>query len=281
MSDKVGEQESRGQMISAGIQARTIEPMLNVNDLAVESKGVGLAFGSKNVLSDVTLGFPRGSITALIGPSGSGKTTFLRSVNRMNDKVKGYTHSGEVLLDGASIWGPNVDLLSLRRRVGMLFQRANPFPMSILDNVLVGIRAHKLAPKSSHVGLAKDLLQEVGLLDAVQDRLNDSPFRLSGGQQQLLCLARALAVAPEVLLLDEPTSALDPFSIEAVESLIARLSPKLTFIVVTHNLQQAKRLSHYTAFLYQGRFIEYGPTAQVFGNPKEVETQRYVSGVMG
>jgi phosphate transport system ATP-binding protein len=260
---------------------RSVEPDLDTSDLVLKSEQLSLSFGDNTVLRDVSLSFPRGSITALIGPSGSGKSTFLRSINRMNDKVRGYRHTGEVTLDSKSIFDPKIDLLDLRRRVGMLFQRPNPFPMSIIDNVTIGLKSHKLANKSERLTIAKDLLQEVGLLKAVQDRLNDSPFRLSGGQQQLLCLARALAVAPEVLLLDEPTSALDPISIEAVESLIARLSPKLTFIVVTHNLQQARRLSYYTAFLYQGQFIEYGPTAKLFSAPDREETQRYVSGVVG
>ncbi len=247
----------------------------------IRTDSLNLGFGSTMILEDINLEFPRGSITALIGPSGSGKTTFLRSLNRMNDKVRGYKRAGEVKLDGTSIWDSQVDLLQLRRRVGMLFQRPNPFPMSIRENVLVGVKAHKLARKSDFNQITETLLKEVGLWKAVSDRLNDSPFKLSGGQQQLLCLARALAVRPEVLLLDEPTSALDPFSIELVESLIARLAPAVTFVVVTHNLAQAKRLSHNTAFFFQGRLMEYGLTTQIFANPQQPETQRYVSGAMG
>ncbi|NNN14023.1 MAG: ATP-binding cassette domain-containing protein [Acidimicrobiaceae bacterium] len=247
----------------------------------MKTKSLTLGFGGSTVLDGVSLEFPRGSITSLIGPSGSGKTTFLRSLNRMNDGIRGYRRQGEVLLDSASIWDSAVNLLQLRRRVGMLFQRANPFPMSIRENVLVGVKAHGLAKRNDFDEITETLLKEVGLWKAVSDRLNGSPFSLSGGQQQLLCLARALAVRPEVLLLDEPTSALDPFSIELVENLIAKLAPKVTFVVVTHNLAQARRLSHATAFFFQGRLAEYGPTNKIFTAPSQLDTQRYVSGSIG
>lgn len=260
---------------------RGVRPNLDEQDLALFTDRLSIGFESKPVLEEVSLSFPRGSITALIGPSGSGKTTYLRTLNRMNDHVRQYFRTGDVLLDGLSIFGPRIDLLALRRRVGMLFQRPNPFPMSIIDNVLVGARAHRIVHRKQEKDLAQALLEEVGLWKAVSNRLGDSPFRLSGGQQQLLCLARALAVGPEVLLLDEPTSSLDPISIEAVESLIARLSPRISFIVVTHNLAQAKRLSHYTAFFYQGKLVEHNVTSEVFSNPSAPETQRYVSGSMG
>lgn len=258
-------------------RSQTYDPQDNV----ITTEKLTLGFGGKTVLGDVTLSFPRGSITALIGPSGSGKTTFLRSINRMNDKVNGYRHSGEVKIDDQSIWSNNIDLLALRRRVGMLFQRANPFPMSIKDNVVAGVKAHKIAKKTQFDSIASKRLEEVGLLKAVHDRLNDSPFRLSGGQQQLLCLARALAIGPDVLLLDEPTSALDPMSIESVEKLITKLSPAITFIVVTHNLAQARRISHNTAFFYEGRLMEYGPTEQLFEDASQPETKQYLSGRMG
>lgn len=248
---------------------------------AISTDRLTLGFGNKTVLSDVSLAFARGTITALIGPSGSGKTTFLRTLNRMNDNVKGFVRTGDVTFDGQSIWSPQSDPLALRRKVGMLFQRANPFPMSIEDNVVAGVRAHKIAKKSQLRNIALMRLEEVGLLKAVGNRLNDSPFRLSGGQQQLLCLARALAIGPDVLLLDEPTSALDPLSIEAVEDLILRLTPAITFIVVTHNLAQAKRISHNTAFFHEGQLKEYGPTKAIFEDASQPETQRYVSGRMG
>jgi phosphate transport system ATP-binding protein len=240
-----------------------------------------LSFGSRVVLSGVTADIQTGAVTAIIGPTGSGKTTLLRTFNRMNDKVTGYRHTGDVFLDGRSIWSPTVELMTLRRKVGMLFQRPNPFPMSIIDNVVAGVRAHKMAKGGEIREIARQRLTEVGLWSAVSGRLKDSPFRLSGGQQQLLCLARALAINPEVLLLDEPTSSLDPMATESIESLIRTLVPKITVIIVTHNLAQARRMSDRTIFLYQGHLVEHGPTQQVFENPTREETAHYVSGRFG
>jgi len=240
-----------------------------------------LGFGQKSILSDINVEVRRGAITALIGPTGSGKTTLLRTFNRMNDKVTGYRHSGDVLLDGRSIWHPGLELMSLRRKVGMLFQRPNPFPMSIMDNVVAGVKAHRMASKTGLKSIAQQRLTEVGLWDMVHDRLKDSPFRLSGGQQQLLCLARALAIGPEVLLLDEPTSSLDPVSTESIEALIRDLTPKITVVIVTHNLAQASRVSDRTIFLNRGRLVEHGDTRQVFENPGQEETAHYVSGRFG
>ncbi len=242
---------------------------------------LSLSFASTTVLRDVTMRARQGTITALIGPTGSGKSTFLRTLNRMNDKVPGFTHSGDVTLYGESIWGPRQDLLTIRRRVGMLFQRPNPFPMSIRDNVVAGVRAHGIARGEQLDVVAEMRLREVGLWDAVKDRLKESPYRLSGGQQQLLCLARALAVGPEVLLLDEPTSALDPLSTDAVERLLRTMTPALTLIVVTHNLGQARRLSDSTMFFFDGRLVEHEATETLFANPREADTGRYVNGLMG
>ncbi|HWE68354.1 MAG TPA: phosphate ABC transporter ATP-binding protein PstB [Acidimicrobiales bacterium] len=247
----------------------------------MEAKKLCLQFGQKAILSDIDIVFKRGTITALIGPTGSGKSTFLRTLNRMNDRVVGFKYQGDVLLEQSSIFDPRIDLLLLRRRVGMLFQRPNPFPMSIRDNVVAGVKAHRIAKGKQLDVVAERRLTEVGLWDAVKDRLGDSPFRLSGGQQQLLCLARALAVGPEVLLLDEPTSSLDPISTEMIEDLIRRLSPALSLIVVTHNLGQARRISHNTMFFYQGELIEHGETEQIFERPQQTHTERYVSGRMG
>lgn len=247
---------------------------MNATDLA-------LGFGSATVLSGLNLEIPKGSITALIGPTGSGKTTFLRSLNRMNDRVAKHWHRGEILLEGSSIYSPGVQLMALRRRVGMVFQRPNPFPMSIAGNILSGVKAHRIANREHYRDIVEARLREVGLWDAVSNRLGASPFNLSGGQQQLLCLARALAVGPEVLLLDEPTSALDPISTEYVEALIRDLTPALTIIIVTHNLAQARRVSHNTMFFYSGRLVEHGPTDKIFSNPSEQETERYVTGRMG
>jgi phosphate transport system ATP-binding protein len=240
-----------------------------------------LGFGQRTILSGITADIRRGAVTALIGPTGSGKTTLLRTFNRMNDKVSGYNHRGDVLLDGRSIWQSGVELMSLRRKVGMLFQRPNPFPMSIMENVTAGARAHKLASKNGMHAIAEENLTAVGLWSAVKDRLKDSPFRLSGGQQQLLCLARALAIKPDVLLLDEPTSSLDPNATESIEQLLRALIPGLTVVIVTHNMAQARRVADQTIFLNQGRLVEFGDTEQIFEHPAEEETARYVGGRFG
>lgn len=247
----------------------------------ISTAGLTLGFGQHDVLRDVSLDVQRGVVTALLGPTGSGKTTLLRTFNRMNDKVSGYRHSGDVQLDGRSIWKSGLDTMALRRQVGMLFQRPNPFPMCIGDNVLVGVRAHRLASRRQFKDIAERRLREVGLWDAVSGRLKDSPFRLSGGQQQLLCLARALAVDPEVLLLDEPTSSLDPVATESIEALVRSLVPRLTVIIITHNLAQARRVADRTIFINSGRLVEHGDTHQVFENPAEEETAHYVSGRFG
>jgi phosphate transport system ATP-binding protein len=249
--------------------------------IALSAVDLTLSFGQRPVLSNVALDIRKGQVTALLGPTGSGKTTLLRTFNRMNDKVAGYRHAGDVLLDGRSIWHPGVELMTLRRRVGMLFQRPNPFPMSILDNVIAGVRAHKITGRSGLREIAKQRLAEVGLWDAVSGRLKESPFRLSGGQQQLLCLARALAIGPEVLLLDEPTSSLDPNATESIEALIRTLVPQLTVVIVTHNLAQARRVADRTVFLNRGRLVEHGETQQVFESPNEEETAMYVGGRFG
>jgi phosphate transport system ATP-binding protein len=245
------------------------------------ARDVGVGFGARKVLSGVTLQFDRRSITALIGPTGCGKSTLLRSLNRMNDNVRGYWRTGAIDLEGVEISGRAMDPLVLRRRVGMVFQRPNPFPMSIRDNVVAGVRAHRMAPRAEHGDIAERYLREVGLWAAVADRLGDSPFRLSGGQQQLLCLARALAVEPDVLLLDEPTSSLDPVTTEMVEELLRQLGEKLTIVIVTHNLAQARRVAKTTAFLYNGILVESGDTQKIFEDPDEPETVSYVSGRIG
>lgn len=273
--------------VSAGavpvVEEEIAPPMTNSANgvAALRAVDLTLGFGQRTILAGIGTGIHRGAVTALIGPTGSGKTTLLRTFNRMNDKVTGYRHSGDVLLEQRSIWDPAVELMSLRRRVGMLFQRPNPFPMSILDNVIAGVRAHRMASKTAMRDIAEHRLVQVGLWDAVRDRLKDSPFRLSGGQQQLLCLARALAVDPEVLLLDEPTSSLDPVATASIEALIRTLTPGITVVIVTHNLAQASRIADWTMFLSRGRLVEHGKTEQVFGNPAEDETAQYVAGRFG
>ncbi len=283
-------EEPRGPVagIAADPAPRAMDPILEAIDPdrgrpadVVEARKLCLKFGPSTILTDIDMRFARGTITALIGPTGSGKSTFLRTLNRMNDKVPGFAHDGDVLLEQESIWGSAQDLLALRRRVGMVFQRPNPFPMSIRDNVVAGVKAHRIAKGKQLDVVAEQRLTEVGLWDAVKDRLGDSPFRLSGGQQQLLCLARALAVGPEVLLLDEPTSSLDPVSTEYVEALMRNMAPALTLIVVTHNLAQARRVSHRTMFFYGGHLVEHGPTTDLFEHPVQEETERYVTGRMG
>jgi phosphate transport system ATP-binding protein len=252
-----------------------------VADPVLRTESLTLSFGPRAILSDINVEVQRGAVTALIGPTGSGKTTLLRTFNRMNDKVSTYGHKGDVLLDGRSIWHSGVELMALRRKVGMLFQRPNPFPMSIMDNVTAGARAHRMASKAGLRAIAQQRLTEVGLWSAVSDRLKDSPFRLSGGQQQLLCLARALAISPDVLLLDEPTSSLDPVATESIEALIRTLIPQITVVIVTHNLAQARRIADRTIFLNAGRLVETGSTEQLFEHPEHEETARYVSGRFG
>jgi phosphate transport system ATP-binding protein len=248
---------------------------------ALSAVDLTLSFGARAILSDLMLDVHAGNVTALLGPTGSGKTTLLRTFNRMNDKVTGYRHKGDVLLDGRSIWSSGVELMALRRKVGMLFQRPNPFPMSIMDNVIAGVKAHKMAPRARQKEIAEQRLREVGLWDAVSTRLKDSPFRLSGGQQQLLCLARALAIDPDVLLLDEPTSSLDPVATESIEGLLRTLVPNITVVIVTHNLAQARRVADYTVFLNKGRLVEHGETRQLFESPVHEETANYVTGRFG
>ncbi len=275
-------------MVRTHAVPRLIDPELEALDPdrdrpadVIVAQDLKLSFGAKTVLSGINMTFRRGTITALIGPTGSGKSTFLRTIDRMNDRVVGFKHEGDIKLDGLSIWSPGLDLLTLRRRIAMVFQRPNPFPMSIKENVVSGPKAHGIAAGKQLDVVAEQRLREVGLWDAVKDRLDDSPFRLSGGQQQLMCLARALAVGPEVILLDEPTSALDPIYIESVEGLMRQMTPALTLIMVTHNLGQAQRVSDTTMFLYKGRLVEYGDTEQIFKRPREIDTERYVTGRMG
>jgi len=240
-----------------------------------------LSYGDHTVLRNISVDFRPGAITALLGPTGSGKSTLLRTLNRMNDRITGYRRQGDVLLDGHSIWDSAIQPMALRRRVGMLFQRPNPFPMSIMENVVAGVVAYQRTPKARLREICEQNLRDVGLWDAVHARLKDSPFRLSGGQQQLLCLARALAVEPGVLLLDEPTSSLDPVATESIEALVKTLVPRLTVVIVTHNLAQARRIADDTVFLNKGRMVEHGSTVQVFEHSAQEETAQYVGGHFG
>jgi phosphate transport system ATP-binding protein len=229
----------------------------------------------------VSLAIPEHQVTALIGPSGCGKSTFLRALNRMNDLIPSSNHTGTLLLDGASIHEKNVDVVDLRRRVGMVFQKSNPFPKSIFENVAYGLRVGGLKDKAELVVRVEKSLKSAALWDEVKDRLEESALGLSGGQQQRLCIARALAIEPEVLLMDEPASALDPIATAKIEELIHELKARYTIAIVTHNMQQAARVSDRTAFFYMGELVECGPTEQIFTNPREKRTEDYVTGKFG
>ncbi len=221
-------------------------------------------------------------MTAFIGPSGCGKSTFLRTLNRMNDIIPGTRVEGGVLIDGHDIYAPGVDVVALRRRVGMVFQKSNPFPKSIFENVAYGLRINGMAGSRSELqGRVEESLQAAAIWDEVKDRLHDSALALSGGQQQRLCIARALAIKPEILLMDEPASALDPIATQRIEELIYELKTHYTIVIVTHNMQQAARVSDFTAFFWLGKLVEYGATEQIFTNPSEKLTEDYVTGRFG
>jgi len=247
---------------------------ITVRDLTVR-------YGDSVALDHVSLDVPARRVTALIGPSGCGKSTFLRCLNRMNDNIRGASVTGEVSIDGQQLYGPDVDPVRLRRQVGMVFQRSNPFPKSIFDNVAFGPRVHGLKDAVALRGVVEQSLRQAALWEEVADRLDSSALDLSGGQQQRLCIARALAVQPEVLLMDEPASALDPIATAKIEELIHELRADYTIVIVTHNMQQAARVSDFTAYFYLGRLIEFGATDQLFTNPQQQETEDYITGRFG
>ncbi len=253
----------------------------NASPAKMEARGVTIQYGPKVALKEVSLQIPERQVTALIGPSGCGKSTFLRSLNRMNDLILDARLQGSVLLDGKSIYERHVDVVDLRRRVGMVFQKSNPFPKSIFENVAYGLRVGGLGDRAELAARVERSLQRAALFEEVKDRLNDSALSLSGGQQQRLCIARALAVEPEVLLMDEPASALDPIATAKIEELIHELKTHFTIAIVTHNMQQAARVSDLTAFFYMGELVEFGPTERIFTNPKEKRTEDYVTGKFG
>ena len=238
-------------------------------------------YGAKQALHEIDLMIPPRSITTLIGPSGCGKSTFLRSINRLNELIPGIRHDGLIELDGTDVYDPAVDVVALRQRIGMVFQRWNPFPKSIYANVAYGPRINGVRDRHELDLIVETSLRRAALWEEVRDRLRERATSLSGGQQQRLCIARALANEPEVLLLDEPASALDPISAQRVEELLYELRQELTVVIVTHNLQQAARLSDNTAFFFLGRLVEAGPTDQIFTNPREERTEAYVTGRFG
>ena len=243
-------------------------------------QNMDLYYSSFHALKNVNLNLASGEITAFIGPSGCGKSTFLKSLNRMNDLVEGCKITGDIRLDGEDIYG-DMDVNLLRKRVGMVFQKANPFPMSIYDNIAYGPRTHGIHSKAKLDEIVENSLRSAAIWDEVKDRLNKSALGMSGGQQQRLCIARALAVQPEVLLMDEPTSALDPISTSKVEDLVLSLKKDYTIIIVTHNMQQATRVSDRTAFFLLGEVVEYAETEQLFSKPQDQRTEDYISGRFG
>lgn len=253
-----------------------------MESVKVSAKNVNLFYGAKQALFDINLDFKLNQVTALIGPSGCGKSSFLRCINRMNDTIPGCKIEGKVLLEGKDIYQDNLDLVLLRATVGMVFQKPNPFPKSIYENVAYGPRIHGLFRKKSELDqIVENALTKAGLFDEVKDRLHERATSLSGGQQQRLCIARTIAVEPEVILMDEPCSALDPIATAKIEELIDELKQNFTIIIVTHSMQQAARVSDMTAFFNMGRVIEYDTSSQIFTSPRERKTQDYITGRFG
>jgi phosphate transport system ATP-binding protein len=270
---------------SAIITERSLNGRKPLNEPGVPPKfdvrHLSFWYGQKQALWDISLRIPERSVVALIGPSGCGKSTFLRTLNRMNDLIDGTRHTGEVLLDGKDIFDPSENLVDLRRRVGMVFQKSNPFPKTVFENVVFGPRVAGVRDRARLMDVTERCLRGAALWDEVKDRLNDSALNLSGGQAQRLCIARALATDPEVLLLDEPASALDPASTARIEDLIFELKRDYTIVIVTHNMQQAARVSDQTAFFFQGRLIESGPTDALYTRPQVKQTEDYITGRFG
>ncbi len=276
---------ARGGTVSvqAGVRERESEPPTE-KGIAVEIRNVSLWYGQKQAIGNVTLDVPRNRVTALIGPSGCGKSTLLRCMNRMNDLIDGVTIEGEVVIDGANIYAPNTEPSQVRRHVGMVFQKPNPFPKSIYDNVAFGARINGYTGNMDE--LVEESLTKAALWDEVKGDLKKSGLALSGGQQQRLCIARAIAVNPEVVLMDEPCSALDPIATQRIEDLMLELSNDYTIVVVTHNMQQAARVSHKTAYMLAeddlvGRLIEFSDTEEIFLNPQDRRTEEYITGRFG
>jgi phosphate transport system ATP-binding protein len=253
----------------------------SLGKIVIETRNLDFYYSQLQVLFNVNLSVPRQTVVALIGPSGCGKSTYLRTLNRMNDIVDGTWHKGDVLFEGVDIFNPDIDVVNLRKKIGMVFQKSNPFPKSIFDNVAFGPRLAGMTNKKQLGELVERSLINSALWDEVKDRLHTSALALSGGQQQRMCIARTLATSPEVILMDEPASALDPASTARIEELIFELKKNYTIIIVTHNMQQAARVSDYTAFFFQGKLIEFDATKTLFTNPKEKKTEDYITGRFG
>ena len=265
------------QLRSGSPSARTLAD----EDISLELKGLKLFYGEEQALKGIDMDIPSRRVTAFIGPSGCGKSTLLRCMNRMNDLVDGCSIQGQVLLHGQDIYRPELDVAELRRRVGMVFQKPNPFPKSIYENVAYGLRLQGVRSRRKIDEVVEKSLKRAALWDEVKDRLSENAFSLSGGQQQRLVIARAIAIEPEVILLDEPASALDPISTARIEELIYELKEDYTIVIVTHNMQQAARVSDYTAFLYMGELVEFNDTDTVFTNPAQKQTEDYITGRYG
>ena len=265
----------------AAVASPPAPPVAKIADPIVRTEHLYLYYGASEALTDITADFPRHQVTALIGPSGCGKSTYLRCLNRMNDLIDGVRTTGSIRFDGQDVLDPAIDVIELRRRVGMVFQKATPFPKSIYENVAYGLRIAGVRNRSALDETVERSLKRAALWDEVKDRLHESALGLSGGQHQRLCIARAIAVSPEIILMDEPCSALDPRSTTRIEDLIAELRGEYTIVIVTHNMQQAARVSDYTAFLYEGVLIEFGPTKQIFTKPEKKETEDYITGRFG
>jgi phosphate transport system ATP-binding protein len=253
----------------------------SAGDVIIDARGVDVFYGKNHAIDDVSLSFREGEVVALIGPSGCGKSTFLRCVNRLNDLIVGCRVTGQILIGGHDVYSPGTDLVSLRRQVGLVFQKPNPFPRSIYENVAFAPRLRGKLKKGEVDNLVEDVLRKAALWEETKDRLHQSALGLSGGQQQRLCIARALATRPSILLMDEPCSALDPIATAKVEDLIDELKQQYTILIVTHNMQQAARVSDRTAFFYMGKLIEYDRTPVIFTNPSNEQTERYVTGRFG
>ena len=251
------------------------------DNIKIKTKDLDFFYGDNQALFNINMDIPKGLVTALIGPSGCGKSTYLRTLNRMNDTIFGTSVKGVVEIDGENIYKKNTDVVTLRKRVGMIFQKSTPFPKSIFENIAFGPRVHGVNSRRDLDAIVENSLKNAGLWDEVKDRLNKSAMGLSGGQQQRLCIARALAVDPEILLMDEPASALDPKSTARIEDLIGELKGDYTIVIVTHNMQQAARVSDKTAFFYEGVLIEYGDTKKIFTKPSEKKTEEYITGKFG
>lgn len=249
--------------------------------IKIETKNLDLYYGQNHALKNINMDIEEGKITALIGPSGCGKSTYLKTLNRMNDLIEGVKITGEIVLDGENIYDPKVDVTILRKKVGMVFQKPNPFPMSIYDNIAYGPRIHGIKNRSDLDEIVENSLKGAALWEEVRDRLKKSALGLSGGQQQRLCIARAIAVSPEVILMDEPTSALDPISTTKIEDLMSELKRRYTVAIVTHNMQQAVRISDRTAFFLLGEMVEYAKTEDLFSMPKDKRTEDYITGRFG